>query len=341
MKVLFITRGSINDGLGHVTRSRAVAAEFIGKAEISFLVIGDGCGAALLEGYGFDFVADADESHALSVARAFGADIVFLDLLRLNSDFVRELSSRSTTISLSPIFDSIGEVTCVFHRTVYQNPAWPKGPEYRCGLQYAVVSSHCRRVSEEIFEMHSKDTPLSIAVSMGGTDAANKTISVLERLRKYPSPLLIWLLLGEGYVHSYQELVDLMRGSEHEIILAKTNDSMWRVLHLVSLTILAAGTTTYEAAYAGLPSINLMERHENGFLIRELVEKRAALSLGAPVNSGLEQLVPALAGLDQNRDELRGMHQRARSLVDGHGAARIALEAVEFHQERRSKCLAG
>ncbi len=336
MKIIFLTRGSVHDGLGHVTRSRAVAAEFAGRAEVKFIAIGDGCATTLLEGRGFDFIADATEDSARKIVAEFKPNIVFLDLLRLDRAFTRELAQSSTVVGLSPIFDCMDELPLVFHRTAHRDPRWPGGVEFRCGLQYAVVGANCRRVPEEVFQLHAAEPQLSIAISMGGTDAANKTVQVLRRLREHTRPLLIWALLGEGYAHGYEELVSQTRGTPHEIIFTKTNNSMWRVLNMCSLVVLAAGTTTYEAACAGLPSVNLLEAATSRFLVAELVERGAAICDGTAFIEALAALPAHIAALDSDREKLRAMHRAASALVDGRGAARIADEALKFHTARRA-----
>ncbi len=303
-------------------------------AKVRLVVIGDGCATPLLAGRDLDFLSVADESAALRAVDDFAPDVVVFDLLRFDAAATRALAARACTVNLSPIFDSMAEVALMFHRTAKAGTQWAAGPELRASLGYAVVSSHTARIPEPVFEHHASDPTLSLAISMGGTDAANKTLRVLEELKQCPSRLLIWLLLGEGYAHSYQHLVDTMRGSHHEIILAKTNASMWRVLHLCSLVLLAAGTTTYEAAYAGIPSINLLENPSNYFLIEELVEKNAALCAGRSFDESLRALNRLITDLDGDRPRLRAMHRAAQSLVDGQGAARIADEIAAFHAAR-------
>ena len=304
-------------------------------SQVRLVVIGDGCATPLLAGGQLDFTAVPDEPAALKVVDEFAPDIIFFDLLHFDPAATRALATCATTVNLSPIFNAMAEIALMFHRTARPGANWPVGPEIRTGLNYAVVSSHTARIPETVFEHHAGDPALSIAISMGGTDAANKTRRVLEQLKGCPSRLLIWLLLGEGYAHSYQDLVDTMRGSHHEIILAKTNASMWRVLHLCSLAILAAGTTTYEAAYAGIPSVNLLENPANYFLIEELVDKGAALCAGRSFDESLRSLNNLIAALNADRPRLRAMHRVAQSLVDGGGAARIADETAAFHTARK------
>lgn len=337
-KVLCLCRGSVQDGLGHVTRSRAVAQALAAEASVRFVVIGDGCSDALLEGRGLDFRSVRSEQEAMAQAEDFAPDMVLLDLLHMEPARCRGLAQRATTISLSPIFNGLAEVDLLFHRTARVRPEWRNCGrlEVRAGLRYSVVSPHSTPIPREIYLHHLEPERLSLAVSMGGTDAANRTIRVLETFKAARRRWLIWVLFGEGYAHSYQAIVDLMKGSPHEIILAKTNDSMWRILRTCSLAVLAAGTTTYEAAHVGLPSVNLLLDARNYYLIQELVEAGACHGMAEDFDTTLASLNDRLAALDEDRATLALMHDRARTLIDGLGARRIAEEALAFHSTRRT-----
>jgi hypothetical protein len=306
-------------------------------ATARLIVIGDGCANALLTRRGIDYASVASEEQAMALLDEFDPDIIVFDLLQFDRERCRELARRRPTASLSPIFNALDEVALLFHRTASLDPGWDslrQGPDIRAGLRYSVTSPYCRPIPQETYQANLEPERLSIAISMGGTDAANKTIQVLRELKTAPRQWLIWVLLGEGYNHSYQEIVDLMKGSPHEIILAKTNDSMWRILRTCSLAVLAAGTTTYEAAHAGLPSINLLSQPANYYLIQELVELGAAIGAAEDFESSLRKLNGIITNLDENRDRLVGMHDRGRALIDGRGAERIAEEILTFHHSR-------
>jgi spore coat polysaccharide biosynthesis predicted glycosyltransferase SpsG len=198
------------------------------------------------------------------------------------------------------------------------------------GLEYAVVDADTRKIASQVFDQTLARNRLSVAVSMGGVDAANKTLGVLETLRSSRSRLLLWVMLGEGYEHSYEDLVDCARGARHEIVLAKTNESMWHILGTCGLAILAGGTTTYQAAYAGLPSLNILESPERRFLLQELVDKGACLRAGDDLENSLARLNDLVEHFDAHRDELLQMHQNASLLIDGNGARRIAHEIAQM-----------
>jgi spore coat polysaccharide biosynthesis predicted glycosyltransferase SpsG len=336
-RVLFICRGSVHDGIGHVIRTRTIARAMKQFAIVRVIAIGDQNADNLLARQGLDYVVVKDDAEALEAYHRFSADVVVFDLMYFDEATFDLIQSRHTTASLSPIFNCIHGVDVLFHRSKVLDSTWHfngERPRIYADIQYTVVGEHCQRIPSRVYEYYLQEDMLAVAVSMGGTDAANKTLRVLEELRRLPVRLLIWVLLGEGYAHSYESLVNTIRQSEHEIILAKTNDAMWRILSTCSLAILAAGTTTYEAVFAGLPSINLLSSPQHYFLIQELVEEGVALCAGMTFDSALEHLNENLLHLYHNRQSLIEMHHRAQQLVDGRGVARIIEGILHVHERR-------
>src|SRR5690606_13803362 len=98
-------------------------------------------------------------------------------------------------------------------------------------LDYAIIQENCKNIRTSAYEDNLELQHFPIAISMGGGDAANKTLSVLRSLKKCPVPATFWVMLGEGYKHSFDKLVnEIISDSKHEIILARANKSMWQIL---------------------------------------------------------------------------------------------------------------
>ncbi len=326
--VLFVCRGSVQEGLGHVMRSRAVARELARSHAVRFVVIGDESPLNLLARYGLDFEIVPGVEDAVAEFERLRPGVVVFDLLRFPSEHVAAFGRSAHLVSLSPVFDQLAAVDTVFHRTCVTPPEWEGIPSVRAGLQYAVLGEHVERIESGAFRKGLERRERAVAIAMGGADAANKTQAVLDLLKPSEHPLLLWVMLGEGYKHSYEELARSVRGSRHEIILAKTNDSMWRILQTCSLAILAGGITTYEAAYAGLPSINVLADPAHRFLLRELEDHGVCTSVaGDPAELG-QRLAERAEALVTGTNALLKMHLASENLIDGLGAQRIAL-AVE------------
>lgn len=336
LRVLFVCRGSIRDGLGHVMRSRTVAREMSRRTSVRMLVVGDEYVDPLLAGRGLTYQVLTDESGVAPYAAAFQPHVVVFDSLRFSPSLIHDLRRRAMAVSLSPVFTGLADMDLVFHRTVHHGQDWVfeagAEPQLRCSLNYAVVRENCERISEEDYRRNLRENPFAVAVSMGGADAGNHTLQILDAIKEISRPLLIWVLLGEGYVHSYEALVTRVKKvKRHEIILAKTSESMWRVLRTCSLAVLAAGTVTYEAAYAGLPSVNVFSNGEHLYLVRELVEKKVCISAGYPVYDALDVVAATIAHFEGARDELLQMHRNARNLIPGSGADRIGREIHDYY----------
>ena len=145
-------------------------------------------------------------------------------------------------------------------------------------------------------------------------------------------------MLGEGYKHSYDQLIsEIKKDSDHEIILAKANKSMWQILKNCILAILPGGITTYEAAYAGLPTLNLLENEKSYFLIKELEEKKVCLYNGKINPENIEKVNDTIEHLYHNRKELLMMHINSKQLIPNMSASNIYNKCVEILKEKNSR----
>ena len=335
VRMLLVCRGSAADGLGHVIRTRAFAERLPASVDARLVVLGDGVAAPLLDGLDIEWSIARDDRVLISHADAMQPDVVVFDTIPLERFVFRALAGRATTVSLSPIFDHLEDVDIAFNRTRYERHGAAVAENRRYGLDYAILRAGCEQIDTGVYRRNVGRERISIAVSMGGADAPNRTLHVVQGLRDLAAPATFWVLLGEGYDHSYHQLVDAVRqDNRHEVILAKTNQSMWTILQNCSLAILAGGVTTYEAVYAGLPSVNLFESPDHRFLVRELVEAGAAVDGGVVAGDGVDTMRGAVAALEADREALLDMHLRSRGMLDRHGADRVVADIVSFVRDR-------
>lgn len=333
-RIQFICRAGVRIGLGHLMRTRTVAAETSPAADVEVVVIGDADIARAIVAGSVAWSAVDNDWHAFERVQSHRPDLVVFDLLEFDPRLLQYIVNQRRTATISPVFDGMGEMDAVFTRAALppEVASQLEKPVVHAGPQFATIGPHCHPIHDLQFARNLEAEPLAVAVSMGGADAANHTLRILEAIREVDAPLLIWALLGEGYSHSYQALVDCVsRDMRHEIILAKTRDSMWRILSACSVAILAGGITTFEAAYAGIPAIVLLDRPHDRFLIEGLTGAGAAIEAGAPVDDASLNAVTRLIGeLSADRERLANMHRAGRALLDGRGAKRIARRLREL-----------
>ncbi len=337
MKILILCKASAHIGMGHLIRSRTFAqaiSKELKDIEINFFVIGDRLVHNLLQGLPFP-VSHFEEGAELPFAEKY--DLAFFDTIHLAPKIFAAVKKKSTLcISLSPIFDHMPEVDILFNRTRYIRPEYEELSIHKyLGLEYTLIQANCTKINSVIYQANLDRVNFPIAISMGGGDAPNKTLRFLRSLKRCSIPATFWVMLGEGYGHSYDDLIqEIKKDSTHEIILAKTNQSMWHILSNCVLAILPGGITSYEAIYAGLPAINIVDKESSYFLLQEPEEKGACFYGGILSDEALDDLNTKIVSLYENREQLLAIHESAQNLIDDQAGVRI-IQICQKHLAKK------
>lgn len=336
MKLQVICKASTEIGLGHLMRSIAFSVQTkraFPDYSVTLTLIGDG--RLLPRSLNvLDSIQICSDEQSLELQEDL--DVAVLDMLDLEEGTAMRIREASAVVSLlSPIFNRLEIVDLFFSRTKYTAPGLTGNQSIKSyvGLEYVIISDHCKKIETEVYQDILHREPFPIAISMGGGDAANNTLAVLNSLKACSIPAFFWVLLGEGYRYSYDALVETIKeDGRHEIILAKANMSMWQILRNCAMVVLQGGITTYEAAYSGLPSLNFILNPGQQFLLRELEEADVLLNLGSGADISRLEIVSSIEALYHDRERLLQMHLNAKSLIDGLGAIRIVNRIREFRE---------
>lgn len=327
MKITVICKASTQIGLGHLIRTYTFICQSLkyrSDIEFEYLIIGDVSLKKLIIHPKVEANFFSDESELKILNKS---DFLIIDMTDVVEGNLKEWKKQANRIVvISPIFNQFEHVDFYFGRTKYLQFDANNFPGLKvfAGLEYAIIQENCKFISAGIYEENLNSDHLPIAIAMGGGDAKNKTLEVLKALKKCKVPATFWVMVGEGYKHSVEDLVsEIRKDTSHEIILAKTNSSMWRILHNCVLCILPGGITSYEAVYAGLPSINFFEQDSQRFLLSEILEHNAAWDFGIYSKETLEKIVEFIEDLSSNRKKLLQMHVNCKSIIDNNGVNRI------------------
>ncbi len=337
-EIVFLVRASVGDGLGHLVRSLCVVREMVFRARVRLIVLGDLSGEHLIRDTNISWIHCSTDTQAAGIVLETKPKVVVFDMLNFDEREFERICNCSLTVSLSPVFSHMAKVQHLFHRTVYEHPSWsgsPIFPKIHKGLRYAILPSWLKRLGSPQYVEQVGESKLSVGISMGGADAPNRTLALLKRLGQSSTRFVVWVALGDAYVHSYSELLECADQNRQEIIFIKSNDSMWRVLRNSSLIVCAGGMTTYESAFIGIPTINVMQETGWSFLFHELDEHGACVTI-APASDSLDQAVKLILEFEQNRGKLLTMHRSSKGLIPKNGAARVATELTSINQKLHS-----
>lgn len=331
-------RVSSKDGMGHFFRVLGLFQSLTDRFIAHVFIVGDILPSQLAELGEMNWTyCDSDASCEISVKK-WGAQMIIFDTLHFDSRAFYSLKSESIVVSISPIFEHLSSADLVFHRSAEVPPEWESPgflPRVYKGLKYALISPGLLKVEDPIYEFYANESKLNIGLSLGGADVFNDTLMVLDSLSGLRREVVFWVVLGEGYIHAVDALIDVARTNRQEIIVVRSNETMWRIMRNVSVVITAGGMTTYEAAFAGIPSITVLRNPHWRFLVNELERANATQVLEIPqLKKG--NLESTLGALVANRRKLLDMRQSAKDLNVNHGAEAVAEELSKELQIRRT-----
>ena len=164
-----------------------------------------------------------------------------------------------------------------------------------------------------------------ILVSCGATDPDNVTAAVLDALDGIASEISTTVILSSRAPH-IDKVRERLRGNARLLLDVQ---NMAELMTNADLAIGAAGSTAYERAVLGLPSIQVTVAENQREIARLMADAGAAMDAGS-VNEGLSQRLRAItAGLLKDGAKRRSMSVAASALIDGRGAAKIALAMLD------------
>lgn len=328
MRLVIGCRGSTREGLGHLYRAYSFAKIARRNHDVKLVVLAEAAFAPIFEDVEASVSFATSDAALAEAMTAAPFDAAVLDMIDLDEAAFRRIRRVSPVLaSISPVFRLAEELDLLFTRGT---AAGFDRPKVYAGLPYAIVNAFCEPISDPMFEHAVTARALPLMVSFGGGDADNHTGLVLEALREVEEPLLIWLMLGDGYTHSHDELVATVRATQrHEVILARTNRSMWRVAGNCAVAILTGGMSTLEATYAGLPVISVRRGFVDSIEVGAEYD-RIAIDGGSIADGSYRRITGIVSELARNRRHLWEMRAAQNGLIDGLGASRI-LNAIERH----------
>ena len=169
---------------------------------------------------------------------------------------------------------------------------------------------------------------LRVLVTIGGADITNSTASILRQLRRIPEPLEIKVVLGQiaagrpEILRPIQDAIALYPSGRVQLEIA-TQD-MPTLMQWSDIAISAAGGTSWELAYMGVPSILISVADNQIPNVTYLSRKQAAVYLGAPDQVELPGFIELFKSMIDDVALRTGLSLKSQALIDGGGARRIA-----------------
>ena len=328
--------GSHHIGLGHIVRCIALARELhdVHQRDVVFAMRADPLGFAMVREAGF-VVIEAPVGAAFrhdvwltDVLKSTGAEILVLDVRDdLTVAQVRAVCER-TNVRVAVIDDGSERRMAaddVFYPPVPQarSLTWP-GFTGRVHLGWEWLLLRPEFAAEPRRSPHE---PPVVLVTMGGSDPMGLTPKAVRALAMVNTPIDCVVLVGRAFAHD-DELSRMLREFQHEWRVVRDGNVREEMM-AADLALLSFGVTSYEAAACALPSINICLTDDHAVSSAAFAQEGLGVSLGLASQVDAAQLAGAVEVMLADNAGRAAMGARARALVDGRGAVRIASIITE------------
>lgn len=334
-KVLFLADAGPVVGGGHVMRCLTLAAALSDLgAECQFMAPPPV--AQILQRFGGDRIGQINcEPDALvSLACAQSSDIIVVDHYGLGETEEAALGIGRRLVVLDDLPGRVHASNLLLDPSLGRTPQdyygrVPEAANVLAGPKYALVRPEFALLrSETLTRRKSGDGNGPILVALGLTDLFGLTGKVVEALLDLNLPNPIWVVVGAA-AQSLPRLNALASQHVQLSVHVETLD-MAGLMSRADLAIGAGGSSTWERACLGLPSLTLILADNQADLARRLEREGASLTLDARspgFGSALAEAVLRLAG--QVR-ALKALSSKASGLCDGRGSGRVAAAVLDL-----------
>ncbi|WP_130859700.1 UDP-2,4-diacetamido-2,4,6-trideoxy-beta-L-altropyranose hydrolase [Gracilibacillus phocaeensis] len=174
-----------------------------------------------------------------------------------------------------------------------------------------------------------RDDIKEVLITFGGADPQNITLKMIEVLnRVFNKDVKVHFIIGATYKHDI-ELNKIMHSVKYDFKIHRDVSNMADFMHSADIAVTAGGTTLFEMAYMGLPSI-VMSTASNQKSSKVFADKyNTCLYLGNALNVGEQLIISNIEKLKSK--ELRSkMSVNGQRLIDGKGNERLLQEIIKI-----------
>jgi len=162
-----------------------------------------------------------------------------------------------------------------------------------------------------------------VLVTLGGSDPDNVTLMVIKALEQVKvDGLEAVVVVGASHPHIH-ELTQIVQASPIPIRLEINALNMPALMAWADVAITGAGSTCWELAFMGLPSIVLVLAENQKASAHLLAEQGIPVCFDSQIKVRHEFLVDALTHLTREQGMLQTIEKNGAKLIDGDGVVRV------------------
>ncbi|WP_296807553.1 UDP-2,4-diacetamido-2,4,6-trideoxy-beta-L-altropyranose hydrolase [uncultured Methanobrevibacter sp.] len=229
------------------------------------------------------------------------------------------------------IFDDDGKLNkyvcnIVLNQNLHGNEDWyiPKKEDYTqllIGTDYVLLRNEFLEFID--YKKSIKDVVKNILVTLGGSDVNNYSLKILKILNKLDyRDFNVIVVIGANNIHE-EELQSFSEISNFNVQILKNVSNMPELMELADLAFSSGGTTVWELAFMGVPTIVGATSYIEEVLLDGLNENNLFKTVGNLENLNENFLLNLFNDLIMNYNERSKMSIDGQNFIDGFGFKRI------------------
>lgn len=280
-----------------------------------------------------DVPCEVGSTEDARVLASHGQAVTCVDGYWVSRSYVDSLASSAGTVV---VIDDTGALDgSAFDLLLNQNPyasetMYPESPPNRLllGLGYALIRPE---VARHVGAARPTGQSLEVVVALGGTDVAGLGPTLCDALASIEG-VSVSLASGFGTWMPTAEQAD----DDDRVVALIPSANLPAVLARSDLAVVAAGSTVWEVAALGVPTVALVVADNQAPLLDDPVVANMAEVIDARGALDLNSFVGVVQGII-NDGQLRGcMASAGSNLVDGKGVDRVVAATLSVHDSSRS-----
>lgn len=177
-----------------------------------------------------------------------------------------------------------------------------------------------------------------VLITLGGSDPENATLKIINSLQHLETKGLEAVVVVGGSNSRYDEIKASLENCSVPIRLVQNASNMPELMAWADVAISSAGTTSWELAFMGLPSLILTLADNQIRVAEKLAKVGAAVNLGWHGSISEEDIGLEVTSLLSDRNQRASMASVGQRLVDGLGSMRVIAFLLEGVIHLREAC---
>jgi UDP-2,4-diacetamido-2,4,6-trideoxy-beta-L-altropyranose hydrolase len=319
-RILFLPDFGPEVGGGHAFRCFSLAQALTARGAVCGVALED-AGAKALSGFAPNGVEIVARTTAVETARAFVARAVVIDDYGIDEAGERPLAEAGLKLAVIDdlanrphlcdllVDPGYGRIETDYHGRV------PPNAEVLLGPDYALVRPEFAQARSTALNRRKSVFGHRALISLGLTDVGGTTARV-ARLLSGLVPMDVVLGADAPSLEAVRPL--------HGVTLHVNASNMAELMTAADIAVGAGGSSTWERACLGLPSISLILADNQAQMARRLDEAGIVIALDVRDQGFDQRLVTAVERLFSDVELRCQLIHRAAHLCDGLGAGRVA-----------------